>query len=139
MPDQPIINNYDTGSLVVWNGEYRDITLYYNGAITLPLGKALAFDAANGNWKITDSTVANQANAKAVLVAETTYTGSEPGSVKLVRAVIGGKVDPGQLVFEGSDTLDTIPAGAVDSFRTQLRAYGIIADDLAQQYIEDNQ
>ena len=139
MSDQPVITNYDTGSLVVWDGEYRDLRLHHSGAVTYPLGQVLAFDAANGNWKITVSGTPAVANAKAVLVAATEYTGSEPGSVKLVRALIGGKVDAGQLVFDGSDTLDTVPAGAADSFRTQLRAYGIIADELAQQRTEDNQ
>ena len=73
--------------------------------------------------------------------AETEYTGSEPGSVKKVRAIVGGKVDASQLDFEGTDTLTTIPtpgAGA-DNFKVQLRAYGIIAEDLAQQQIQDNQ
>ncbi|MCP4677084.1 MAG: hypothetical protein GY854_16530 [Deltaproteobacteria bacterium] len=113
--------------------------LHHSGAVTYPLGQVIAFDAANGNWKVTDSTVATVANAKAVLVAETVFTGSESGGIKLVRAVIGGKVDADQLVFEGTDTLDTVPSGAADSFRTQLRSYGIIAEELAQQRIEDNQ
>ena len=140
MPN-PIITDYDTMSLTVWNAEYRDVRLHHSGAITYPGGQVLAFDGANGNWKATDSTTATVANAKAVLFAETEFTGSEVGGIKRVRAVIGGKVDAGQLVFEGSDTLDTIPTPAADadSFRVQLRGYGIIAEDLAQQQIQDNQ
>lgn len=143
MPN-PVITNYNTGSLVVWDGIYADITLYNSGAATFPEGQILAFDGINGaNYKITDSTITDpdQANAKAVLAEITTFTGSEPGSTKLVRAIIGGKVDAGQLVFEGSDDLDTVPvlAAGADSFRIQLRAYGIIAENLAQQNIEDNQ
>lgn len=135
MPD-PVINNFDTMSLTVWNAEYRDITLNAPGAVTYPLGTVLAFDASAAKWKITKSGTAAVANAKALLVAETEFTGAGD---KLVRAIIGGKVDAGQLVFDGADTLDTIPAGADDSFRLQLRGYGILAEDLAQQQIQDNQ
>lgn len=140
MPN-PIITNYDTMSLTVWNAEYGDIRLHHADAITYPAGQVLAFDGANGNWKVTDSTTDTVANAKAVLNAETVFTGSESGGIKVVRAIIGGKVDAGQLVFEGTDDLDTIPtpAAGADSFRVQLRGYGIIAEDLTQQQIQDNQ
>lgn len=135
MPN-PVINNYDTGSLVLKDGEYADISLEAAGIVTYPEGQVLAFDAPDGNWKITQSGTAAVANAKAILAAETEFTGA---GEKLVRAIIGGTVDKNLLVFDGFDSIATIPAGAADSFGLELRGYGILAIDPAQQLIEDNQ
>lgn len=132
----PSITNYDTGSLVLANGKFGDINLNAAGAIIYPAGQVLAFDATAAKWKITVSGTAVVANAKAVLAAETEFAGAGD---KLVRAIIGGVVDQNLLVFDGADTIDTIPAGAADSFGLQLRDYGIEVIDPAQQLIEDNQ
>jgi phage baseplate assembly protein gpV len=135
MPN-PEITNFDTGSLVLKDGEYSDITLNAPGAVTYPEGQVLAYDAAAAKWKITKSGTAAVANAKAILSAETEFTGAGD---KLVRAAIGGTVDQNFLVFDGADTIDTIPAGAADSFGLQLRDYGILAIDPANLTAEDNQ
>lgn len=135
MPN-PVINNYDTESLVLKDGYFQDITLNAAGAIVYPVGQVLAFDATAGKWKITVSGTPAVANAKALLAAETEFTGAGD---KLVRAIIGGTIDQNLLTFDGADTIDTIPAGAADSFGLQMRSYGIYAIDPAQQLIEDNQ
>ena len=132
----PVIANEDTSQLVVWDGFFDDITLTAPGAVTYPKGQVLAFNAGTGKYEITASGTAAVANAKAVLAQEITFSGAGDS---LARACLGGRVDQSLLVFDGSDTLDTIPAGAADSFKTQLRAYGIIAEDLKDQRIEDNQ
>jgi hypothetical protein len=135
MPN-PEITNFDTGSLVLKEGEYADITLNAPGAVTYPEGQVLAFDATAAKWKITKSGTAAVANAKAILSAEIVFSGAGD---KLVRAVIGGTIDQNFLTFDGADTIDTIPAGAADSFGLQLRDYGILAIDPAQLTAEDNQ
>lgn len=135
MPN-PEITNYNTGSLVLKAGEYADITLNAPGAVTYPDGQVLAFDASAAKWKITKSGTAAVANAKAILAAEAEFSGAGD---KLVRAIIGGTVDQNFLVFDGADTIDTIPAAADDSFGLQLRGYGILAIDPAQLTAEDNQ
>ena len=135
MPN-PEITNQDTGSLTVFDGQYGDITLNAPGAVTYPKGTVLAFDASAGKWKATVSGTAAVANAKALLAQETEFPGAGD---KLVRGVIGGEVDDDKLVFDGADDLDTIPASAADSFRLQLRSYGIIAKPLAEQLNQDNQ
>lgn len=135
MPNPEIIN-YDTGSLVLKDGEFADITLNAPGAITYPEGQVLAFDASAAKWKITKSGTAAVANAKAILAGESVFSGAGD---KLVRAIIGGTVDQNFLVFDGADTIATIPAAADDSFGLQLRDYGIIAIDPAQLTAEDNQ
>lgn len=132
----PVIENQDRSSLVVWNGKFKDITLNAGGAVIYPAGKVLAFDGPAGKYKITESGTAAVANSKAVLVQETEFTGAGD---KLVRAVIGGRVDSSLLIFDGADTLDTIPATGDETFRIQLRSYGIVAEDLSEQYIQDNQ
>lgn len=130
------INNFDNSSLVLSNGDWKDIALSAPGAIIYPIGTVLAFNATTGKYEITKSGTADVANAKAVLVQETEFTGAGD---KLIRAVIGGEVDQNLLVFDGSDTLATIPAGADDSFGLQLRNYGILAIDPTQNTMEDNQ
>lgn len=132
----PEITNENTGSLVLEDGKFEDITLNAPGAITYPKGQVLAFDAAAGKWKKTQSGIAAVANAKAILAQETVFSGAGD---RLVRAVIGGVLDKDLLVFAGGDTIDTIPAGADDSFGLQLRDYGIEVLSLAEQRIQDNQ
>lgn len=135
MPN-PEIENFDTGSLVLFDGFFQDITLNAGGAVTYPAGQVLAFDATAGKYKITQSGTPAVANAKAVLAAEVTFSGAGD---KLVRAVKSGHVDAAKLVFDGSDTLDTIPAGGADSFRLQLRDYEILVESSAEQTFQDNQ
>jgi hypothetical protein len=131
----PVIENFNTGSLVLRDGFYQDITLNAPGAVTYPDGQVLAFDASASKWKITKSGTPAVANAKAILRGEVTFSGAGD---KLVRAVIKGHVNASRLVFDGSDTLDTIPGGEPDSFRLQLRDYEIIVEDPAEQTFQDN-
>ncbi len=135
MPN-PEINNFDTGSLVLKDGEYSDITLNAPGAVTYLEGQVLAFDASAAKWKITKSGTAAVANAKAILAAETEFSGAGD---KLIRAIIGGTINQNFLVFDGADTIATIPAAADDSFGLQLRDYGILVIDPTQLTAEDNQ
>ena len=132
----PVVTNNDTSPLTVWNGDFFDVTLNAVGAVDYPAGQVLAFDATAGKWKKTVSGTPAVANAKSILAEDISFSGAGD---KLVRAVRTGKIDDSQLVFDGTDTLDTIPAGADDSFRLQLRSYGIIAEYLAEQTFEDNQ
>jgi len=135
MGDQPEIKNFDTGSLVLRDGNFADIILNASGAVTYPEGQVLAFNGTTGKYAETISGTAAVANAKAILAEEAVFSGSGD---KLVRAVIGGVVAEEKLFFNGSDTPDTIPA-AVDSFRVQLRDYGIVIENPAEQQLLGNQ
>lgn len=132
----PVITNNDVAGIFTFANDFRDITLSAAGAVTYPEGQVLAFNASTGKWDITKSGTAAIANAKAVLAEEAAFTGAGD---KLVRACVKGEVDEDLLIFDGSDTIDTIPAGAADSFRVQLRDYMIIARKYAQQLRQDNQ
>lgn len=136
MANQPEITNFDIGTLELSDNDWRDVTLNAPGAVTYPEGQVLAFDATAAKWKITRSGTAAVANAKAVLAEEAVFTGAGD---KLVRAVVAGKVRAEKLVWDGSDTIDTIPAGVDDSFRTMLRSYMIVAESLSEQNFLDNQ
>lgn len=87
-------------------------------------GGVLAFNKSTGMYCPTDSRDPNTANAKAIVlecIADFVPAGSRP-----LTALIGGE-GPDDLVgfaYSG-DNLDTIPAGAEDSYRVQLRKYGI--------------
>jgi len=124
MSNFEIINN-DSGKIPVWDPKFIDITLEAGEAIDYPAGQVLAFNATTGNYEATDSATAAIANAKAVLAQDVSFAGAEAQTNR--RALVGGEVDETKLVFLGADDLETIPAGAADSFRLQLRDYGIIA------------
>jgi hypothetical protein len=122
---QPVIQQNDISSVTLFDNVFDDVTLSATGAVTYDEGTVLGFDKATGKYVATNTTVANAENAKAVLMGTAEYSGVGD---KKVRAVIGGQVDEDLLIFvDGGDGIDTIPAGADDSFRTQLRSYGIVA------------
>lgn len=64
------------------------------------------------------------------------------GGAKALRVLVGGDLDDSQMEFDGIDTLDTVPAtpaGQPDSYRTQLRDYGMFAKTISDLFIQDNQ
>jgi len=90
-------------------------------------GTVLAFDATTGKYNVTHTDFPNLSNAKAVCGHTLEF---EIGETKEVSILRKGEVNIERLLFvKSGDDLDTIPAGASDSFRTQLRDYGIIVID----------
>lgn len=132
----PEITNNDISSIFLWGNRYEDVTLTAPGAVTYSPGQILAFNATTGKYEITVSGTAAVSNAKAVLAQEMSFTGAGD---KLARVCVEGSVDENLLTFDGTDTLDTINAAGTDSFRTQLRAYGILTENPVEQTIQDNQ
>jgi len=120
----PVIINNDSGKLEVFNPIFTDLEIEAGEALDMDAGSVLAFDATTGTWIWTDSATASVANAKAVLVQDISF--SEAGTRENTRCLIGGEVDQDKLIFQGSDTVDTIPAGGEDTFGLQLRSYGIV-------------
>ncbi len=118
------ISNNNSEKIEVLNPKYDSATLTASAAITVPAGQVLAFKASTGKYNLTKSGAAAQANAKAVMAETKVYAASGD---KRVRIIIGGEVRADKLLFDGSDTLNTVPSGGSDSFRTQLRDFGIIA------------
>jgi len=119
-----IIINNDSGKIPVFNPLFEDVEVESGGAEDWVAGTVLAFDATTGTWKKTASGTAAVANSKAVLAQDVSFAGAEAQENR--RVLIGGEIDESKLIFDGADTPDTIPAGAADSFRVQLRSYGII-------------
>lgn len=132
----PEITNNDVTKLEVFNPKYEDLTVQVLGADTLVENTVLAYDQATGTYKATVSTVAATATARAILKQANVFSGAGTASL---RCLVGGEVRASQLVFDnGTDTVDTQPASQ-DSFRTQLRDYGIIARDEREIDETDNQ
>ena len=64
------------------------------------------------------------------------------GGAETIRVLNEGDVDDSQIVFDGADTLATVPAtpaGQPDSYRIMLRDYGMTAKTLSDHFIQDNQ
>ena len=122
------IRNNDPTPLHVFNPLWKNAELTAPGEVTYPRGQVLAFDAASGKYLITKSGTAAVAKAEAILAHEAVY--AEAGD-KTVRILISGEVYEDQLVWDGSDTIDTIPTvgfyASEKSFRVQLRDMGVIA------------
>ena len=124
MPGMTTVNN-DSGKIPVFNPLFDEAEIEVNGAVDLVAGTVLAFEATDGTYQPTVSGTAAVANAKAILMQDVSFSGA--GTKENTRLLVGGEIDVSKLTFDGSDTIDTIPAGAADSFRVQLRSYGIIA------------
>ncbi len=61
------------------------------------------------------------------------------GGASSIRVLVGGFVDQSQIVFDGADTLATVPTGEDDSYEVALRDYGMSAKTLDDHYKPDNQ
>lgn len=120
----PVIINNDSGKITVFNPIFKDIELEAAAALDLPAGTSLAFNATTSTWWETISGTAAVANAKAVLVQDVSFAAA--GTRENTRCLIGGEIDEEKLIFNGTDTVDTIPAGGEDTFGLQLRSYGIV-------------
>ncbi|MCK5606235.1 hypothetical protein KAR91_30325 [Candidatus Pacearchaeota archaeon] len=132
----PEITNNDTKQIPVFNPTYDDAVLTSAGAGTWVKGTVLAFSSANGDYRKTVSGTADVANAKAILPVDVVFAGAESKNTRIIN---GGEIQEDLLVFDGADTINTIPASAADSFKVQLRDYGIrtltgmILDELDNQ------
>jgi len=64
------------------------------------------------------------------------------GGALPIRVLVSGDIDDSQIVFDGADTLATVPAtpaGQPDDYLTMLRDYGIFAKTIKDLFIQDNQ
>jgi hypothetical protein len=127
---------YDISLVAIGDNKFDDITLSALGAVTYVEGTVLAFDKTTNKYVATSTNVPEAGNAKAVLMGNVEFSGAGD---KLVRGLLEGEVDEDKLTLVfGSDTLDTIPGGADDSFRVQLRDYGILVVKLQEGTFENN-
>jgi len=115
----------DSIRLIVKNPVFEevDITNIFGTPITVLEGSVLSFDATTGKYNATYSAIPALANAKAVSMGTVSFDTAE---TKRVTILTKGQVNEEILLFQPGDDLDTIPPGGSDSFRTQLRDYGII-------------
>ncbi|MBP7735947.1 MAG: hypothetical protein KA369_08245 [Spirochaetes bacterium] len=131
----PEITQNTSEKITVMNPKYEFATLTASAAITVPAGQVLAFKASTKKYNLSKSGASAQANAKAIMAESRTWGSAGD---KRVRILIGGEVRVDDLTFDGTDTIDTLPSGASDTFRTQLRGYGIIVRSDADIDEQDN-
>lgn len=129
----PEHNIYDSSSVFFFSAIFDDAVMSAAEEIDYKKGTVLAFNATTGKYEQTKSGTAAVANAKTILAQDVSFSAAGD---KTVRILIGGQVDEDQLIWDGTDSPETIPAGAADSFQLQLRAYGILLRPLAQQSFE---
>jgi hypothetical protein len=131
----PEITQNTSEKIQVMNPKYEFATLTASAAITVNPGQVLAFKASTKKYNLTKSGATAQANAKAIMAESRTWSGAGD---KRVRILIGGEARVDDLTFDGSDNIDTLPGGASDTFRTQLRSFGIIVRSDADIDEQDN-
>jgi len=138
MADNIEINTSVELWLPVFNPISAMLTLNCMAPTGIIFGGVLAFNKSTGAYCPTNSSNPDTANAKAIAL-ECRLDIVMPGAEKFL-CLIGGE-GPDELInFENpADTLDTIPAGSEDSYRVQLRKYGIYLRPVVQIDEFDNQ
>lgn len=128
----------DSIKLPVKNPVYEtvQITNVFGTEAVVFEGTVLSFDATTEKYNVTHTDFPALSNAKAVCGHTVEFEIAETKEVAILRK---GQVNKERLLFvKTGDDLDTIPAGASDSFRTQLRDYGIMVIDESFQDEVDN-
>lgn len=105
--------------------EYLEASVTVVASTEYKAGTALSFDAATNTYAITNSAATPTHRAVAVL-ANNVPESNTSTTLKLT-ICIKGYVDEDKLIFGGSDTINTVAADTTDTYKSQLRNYGIIA------------
>ena len=130
----PTISNVDLGSVILKDALFRDEELTLAGADTIAEGTILARDSASLLLVLfVKGGVTNENGIpKAVLTYEVVSTGA--GDVP-IRAMLSGEVRKERLIIDADGDGSNIDNAVLD----QLRDYKIIAQDVSELNILDNQ
>ena len=133
----PVVSNVNHRNLAAGNNEYIEAILV--SGQTVVKDQALGIVTASQKFKalVSADTLGGQL-IRGFAAEDVDASGGD----KNIRVLVGGKVDDSQIVFDGIDTLATVPAtpaGQPDSYLTMLRDYGMSAINLDDHYIQDNQ
>lgn len=130
MAGEITITNFDTGGVVMGNNEYEDGLLKFAGADTFVEGTILARDPSDDTWVPCDPDESDGTEIpSAILTIETAALAA--GNVS-IRGMISGKVRLDKLVYDGGQDVDVATVDA-------LRSYGILAVDVEETGVLDNQ
>ena len=132
--ENPLITNYDRSPIVI--GEMQDKkgqTIVSGEDITV--GMLLGIITASGKLAQAKSGSSDGSeNPRYIAISDVDATG---GDVDNVTVLATGEVNAAKLVFDGTDTLDTVVNN--QSYYNHLRDYGIIATPSTQLVDYDNQ
>jgi len=133
----PNILNIDHRQLPAGDNRWIDVTLAQGESVVK--NQALGIETSGREWAALQSAASDGSQLIRGFAAETVDATAAPLTI---RVLIEGDVDDSQIIFDGSDTLTTVPAlptGQTDDYFTQLRDYGMFAKTLKDHYIQDNQ
>lgn len=125
--------NVDLGYVVVRDGEFEDGTLVTPGETTFQPGLILARDSVSGDFVpfVVGGDTNENGIPKAVLGSEIVRAPSGSGN-EPCRVVIGGSVNVERIFTAAADPI-------TDVIRDALRLYSIVALDVKELNILDNQ
>lgn len=128
------VNNINTSSVILKDAEFRDDTLTLAGADTILAGTILARDSVSLKLVLfVKGGVTNENGIpKAVIVEELITTA---GGDFVVRPLVSGDVRKEQLVIDADGDDSNIDGAVLD----QLRDYSIVAQNVSELNIADNQ
>lgn len=128
------ITNVDQGNVVLADGRFRDELLTFGAGGTVVAGTILARDSSSLNLVpyVKGGTTNENGIPKAVVTYDVIAT--EAGDVP-IRALESGEVRAERLVIDADGDNSNVDAAVLD----QLRDYKIVAQDVQQLSVLDNQ
>lgn len=130
----PNIVNVDHRQLPAGDNRWIDVTLAMGESVVKD--QALGIETVGREWAALQSAAVDGTQLIRGFASETVDATSV---AKTIRVLIEGDIDDSQIVFDGSDTLATVPSGETDDYFTQLRDYQMFAKTLKDHFIQDNQ
>lgn len=128
------VTNVDQGSVILKNAEHRDDVLTFAGADDFAEGTILARDSVSG--KLVLFVKGGVVNENGIPKAVLTYPVSNAGAGDVnIRAMVSGDVRKERLIIDADGDDSNIDAAVID----QLRDYGIVAHNVKELAILDNQ
>ena len=130
----PEILDVDHRQLPAGDNRYIDVILANGESVVKD--QALGIVTTSGEYAALQSAAVDGTQLIRAWAAE---IGDATGGAITLRVLNEGELDDSKMVFDGADTLETVPTGEDDSYRVALRDYGMTAKTLTDHFIPDNQ
>lgn len=128
------ITNVDIGNVILQDADFRDELLTFGGAATVLEGTILARDSVSG--KLVPFVKGGVTNENGIPKAIVTYDVVAAGAGDVaIRAGVAGKCRKERLVIDADGDASNVDDVVID----QLRDYGLVAIDVQELGILDNQ
>lgn len=128
------VTNVDIGNVILQDADFRDELLTFGGAATVLEGTILARDSVSG--KLVPFVKGGVTNENGIPKAIVTYDVVAAGAGDVaIRAGVAGKYRKERLVIDADGDASNVDDVVID----QLRDYGLVAIDVQELGILDNQ